>query len=594
MATLATELWTGTSGAWPAQWTTTGTTALNANRGAMTTTAAAYSASVTANLTGMTATRDIDVVVDITFSNVDEQYWYLFIRATSPSAGATPSDGYSVTIFPGNGANSMGVSVWSAGNETQLSGDLAAGAWVANTARRVRFRALGNTIAVRVWDPAVAEPATWLYTTTNAVQSAATGKVSLIGAVGGPAAARSAYFDNLAVTSDGTTTSAPGSTTASASGSGTLTASLAGGSSGTTLPRQTSGVLLRTTAAGTGIYKHTVTTSDVANSNATVYVPAGKHGATTAKMVFAAHGLGDTAGTFMEQASITLPLLDLLADKGYVVIAPDYGATFGNDDAMGRISRAYAYMTAKWTTAGTVLFGFSMGGGISVVAYHRQIIPNVRGIQLVAPFVDYLALDPSTYPSEANSAYSAFGATTTAQFTSATAGYDPVRQPASAYTGVRMRAQTSSDAEDGYPMRTGTTKLMTLITPVAAQATHVYVTGGHGQPAEFVQPDQMVAFYETAISTVAVVTAVGLAGTGTLTATSKATSRAIANVSLSGAGTLTATLNAAAPRGFIFGAATGSGALAATVAAGPLAPTHTRGLATLFGDTGTGRATLDY
>lgn len=201
MTTLATEVWTGTTGAaWPAQWTTSGTTSINANRGAMTTTAATYTASVGASLSGMTATRDIDVTVDITFANIDEQYWYLFVRSSVPTGASTPSDGYAVDFYPGNGTASCGVSVFSAGNETALASNLAGGQWVAGTAKRVRFQAIGNTIQLKIWDPAGAEPGTWLYSTTNAVQSAATGKVSFVGAVGAPAAARTAYLDNLTVT----------------------------------------------------------------------------------------------------------------------------------------------------------------------------------------------------------------------------------------------------------------------------------------------------------------------------------------------------------------------------------------------------------
>lgn len=560
MALIATESWTGADGsAWPAQWTTSvintgGAATIQGNAGRLSfPTTGNYVYGTVAQLSALSPAADFDVTLDVAFSTLDESYFYLSLRSTTDATSGGSNNGVHLGIYPHNGVNSAGIGYALASTNTDdgaVSGDLAAGQWVAGVARRVRFRVVGTEVAVKFWDPASAEPSTWLYQGTDTHTSGLTGRLSVHAFGSNSQVPRYAVLDNLTLTNDGSTTGtapAPTGTVAAAlSGAGTLTASVAG-SGVPAMPRQVSGAVLRVTAAGTKVYKYEVTTSDVANSQAFLYVPEAKANATSAKLVLAAHGLGDDPSGFMEQSGVTLPLLDLLADAGYVVITPAYGATMGNDDGQARMTRAYAYLTTKWATAGTVLFGFSMGGATSMVGWIKGSVPGIKGIQLVAPLVDFTALTDPPFPSETATAWAAYGATSDADFRAKTADRDPDRQPAATYSGIRLRINSSPD--DTYPMRTGSLALLSLAQPVAAQTIDVPVTGGHGQPSEFVNPAAMVAFYENAVATSA----------GSVTA------------ALSGAGSLTATVHAGAP-----------------------APAHRRGNAVLVADTGTGLATLDY
>lgn len=289
---------------------------------------------------------------------------------------------------------------------------------------------------------------------------------------------------------------------AAGNASATATASATTASSLPAMPNQVSGVQLRTTTAGTVIYKYEVQTSTdgaltAGQRQAFVYVPAGRVGQATAKMVFAGHGSGDTVSTFMEQGAATLPLLDLLADAGYVVIVPNYEQTYGNTDGQARLARSHTYLTGVWASAGTVMFGFSMGAAIAAVAAHKDTIPAIRALQLVAAPLKW-----STFaPESSGIIYTAYGVAVgdNAAFATATAAWDPFRQPVAEYAGQRWRVNTSSD--DGYAtLRPSAVEFLGNISGVAAQALDVQVTGAHGAPGQFANPAAMVSFYEAAIA----------------------------------------------------------------------------------------------
>ena len=69
MTVLATETWTGSNGAaWPAQWSGTlgsgASRTIQGNRGRLTPIPSAWSGDARAYLSGMTATADVDIVVN--------------------------------------------------------------------------------------------------------------------------------------------------------------------------------------------------------------------------------------------------------------------------------------------------------------------------------------------------------------------------------------------------------------------------------------------------------------------------------------------------------------------------------------------------
>jgi len=288
---------------------------------------------------------------------------------------------------------------------------------------------------------------------------------------------------------------------AAGNASATATATATTASSIPALPNQVSATLLRTTAGGTPIYKYEVQTSTAGGltagqKQAYLYVPATKSGAASTKLVFAAHGLGGLSGDMMEEAGATLPLLDLLADAGYVTVAVEYEATYGNTDSQARLARAYAYATGVWADAGTVLFGFSMGGAISAAAMHKHTIP-ARAVQLIAPPLQWTVFAPESQ----GAIYTAYGVSVgdNAAFATATAAWDPARQPVSQYAGQRWRVNTSP-TDDYQTLRPSAVSFLNSIASVAAQAIDVQVTGGHGAATEYANPAQMVAFYDAAIA----------------------------------------------------------------------------------------------
>ena len=229
MPNLASETWTGADGAaWPAQWTSTlnnSTTAtIQANAGRLTfNTNSGYNYGALTSLSGMSAaTVATDVTLRISFSQVTaESYFWIGVRK-SGSFGST-DNGYYLNLAPS--ASQASVLKHVSGAETNISGTQAIGAWTAGTYRRVRFRAVGNTIQFKIWADGTAEPAAWTWTGTDSALATSGGQVFL-GTFGGSAANASigyATLDDLAVTDGGIAFIGTPTTYDNAGGAGTAT-----------------------------------------------------------------------------------------------------------------------------------------------------------------------------------------------------------------------------------------------------------------------------------------------------------------------------------------------------------------------------------
>lgn len=226
MTTLATETWTGTDGAaWPAQWTTTGVPAgtgssatIQSNAGRLTyPTVAGYVDGPIKYLNGMSASRDFDITVTVTFATIQEEYLQVMGRVSADAA-----EGYGVNLYPHNGTTTCGLVRWDTTNGiTGLTGDLAAGTWTAGVPRKVRVQGVGDTIRVKVWDASGSEPGAWLGSATDTLYTSRSGRVAVKNGTGASTSGSFATLDDLTVT-DG---SAPALTaSASLTGSGTLSA----------------------------------------------------------------------------------------------------------------------------------------------------------------------------------------------------------------------------------------------------------------------------------------------------------------------------------------------------------------------------------
>jgi hypothetical protein len=209
LQTYATETFTGTNGAaWPAQWTTAvntgGVVDIQTNTGRLVSSPGSYTLDNKAYLNGMTAVKNMDITLDVSFPDVtNEQYLFIFLRSDDTVAANVPPNGYELLIKPWNGVDTFAVRKKVSNVNTNISGDLNLGAFTASTAKRVRFQVIDDTLKVKVWDPAGAEPGTWFWSATDNSLSANTGKVLLQMNSGNAAASRTVNIDNITVTNGG-------------------------------------------------------------------------------------------------------------------------------------------------------------------------------------------------------------------------------------------------------------------------------------------------------------------------------------------------------------------------------------------------------
>jgi len=207
MATLATETWAGTSGAaWPSQWTRLGSTGATptvdgANHGLLSTTTTGYAIGATEYLTGMTASVNQELYVDLTVNLVAEAYHCISIRADSTLRGSDvmAANCYYAVMQPGGGTIEIGSSTSAA--KVILAEPTFT--FAANTRYGVRFRAVDGVVSFRIWNLSGAEPGTWLWSGSNSAVTGA-GKVMLTAANGGVASVKTLSFGNLTAT-DGVT-----------------------------------------------------------------------------------------------------------------------------------------------------------------------------------------------------------------------------------------------------------------------------------------------------------------------------------------------------------------------------------------------------
>lgn len=220
MATLATESFTGTTGAaWGSQWTAgaaNGSATIQANAGQLLPSGTGYKR-VSRQLSGMATATLTEVYVEMTLKAVTEHYPVINVRSTTDT-GAYPT-GYFIQFYPpGNSWQILaGYGTGTYGNAASVTSTA-----VANHVYGIRLRAEGYVISAKVWDitAGATEPTSWQSTWTDTDSANPSGKVSLsIGS--GNTTNPAVTFDNLTVT-DGAVAGSTG--TGNTSGSGAITA----------------------------------------------------------------------------------------------------------------------------------------------------------------------------------------------------------------------------------------------------------------------------------------------------------------------------------------------------------------------------------
>lgn len=195
MATLATETWTGTTGAaWPTQWvtgSTQGTATIQTNRGRLLADGNGYRR-VNRYLNIANATTS-EIYVEVTIAALTEQYVYVFLRST---IGDNPYPlGYGVMLTPNLTTYTMELG-YGTGESLQTTAPLT---YTVGATYGIRLRVEGYTFKSRVWNLTGAEPTSWALTSTDPDSSFPTGKAWL-GYMSGNAANGGTSFDNLTLT----------------------------------------------------------------------------------------------------------------------------------------------------------------------------------------------------------------------------------------------------------------------------------------------------------------------------------------------------------------------------------------------------------
>jgi hypothetical protein len=223
VTTLATESWTGTTGAaWPAGWTVGGTSgfssSIQSNAGRLATPATS-GAQVYAFMTGMASTAsNTDVLVTFTLSSAA---WLGISLSATNRSDFYPSDGYVLIVSTQDQALVVAKMLSNAVTYSSSVGKTI----TAGTQYKARFRRVAGTLTGRVWAAAGAEPGTWDITYTDAGTQPGAGKVQLA-LLNQTAAAINVTVDDLLVTDNGTPTSTGQTADVALSGTGTLTGSI--------------------------------------------------------------------------------------------------------------------------------------------------------------------------------------------------------------------------------------------------------------------------------------------------------------------------------------------------------------------------------
>ncbi|TKJ34764.1 hypothetical protein [Blastococcus sp. CCUG 61487] len=492
MAVLYSDAFTGTNGAAPnAAWTIRGNTGtsfgatIQSNRMRLTTRSGMSYPTISADLLGLAAKADTEQTVTLyppTLATSVEGY--MFVRARSNGVIGSdqwaPQTGYQLWLQKNtSGTVDVFLRRYSGGVETAFGsvGNLPGTAWSPTNGLKVRFRVAGNSIMAKVWVANTAEPADWTATATDASPLAA-GSAGIVATSGADSVSRSFEVDDYSYADVPTVPTVSG----------------------------TVGIARyeRTTTAGTDVFKYELRPDPAFTGDpgmTYLYMPGTKPPGATAKLCIAVHGWQNHPSNFLDVLGNggAKNLTDLLLDAGYIVLVPHFSATFGNADAMARLVRNRTYAYANWTITGTVILGFSMGGGVGLIAAHRKPFPDLRGVHAIASAIDLVRLGgPSSTYELAPDLRAAYG-TDAAGLAAASAAYDPQQQDPTKYTGARIRIVTSS--ADSYSLRPDAQVFLPKIAPYAAEAVDIDSSPAlHGDFGQWANPANTVAWFDAAIA----------------------------------------------------------------------------------------------
>lgn len=196
-ASSAVDAFTGSNGsALSSLWAVTlnsGTAVINSNSALITTPAGTYAVGPNAHVTGITAGKDFDMVVDIAPQSMATDEYFFFGWSTDGTvSGNGIENGYYLSLDPAG--------VWSISKGvSNVMTDLTPGAaWPGTGALRVRFAKVGANLSVWLWNPTGVQPVAPTATATDSTYVASTGLPAWGLSGGSGSAAVHVTLDNFA------------------------------------------------------------------------------------------------------------------------------------------------------------------------------------------------------------------------------------------------------------------------------------------------------------------------------------------------------------------------------------------------------------
>lgn len=184
-------------------------------------------------------------------------------------------------------------------------------------------------------------------------------------------------------------------------------------------------------------------------------------------------------------------------NAGYIFAASDgySDSSFGMQAAIDEYVRVYRNVRDTHNIGRVFLMGESMGGLVSLNLLGQRAIPNVAGYVGIYPLTS-LEAAYATSSGWATQIRTNYGiAANGSDYDAKTAGYSPIKRPASDYQGVPMRFY-ASPGDAVVSKAANTDAFAARVAGVTPEATVVATTGDHGDVSNFTTAMQndMLAF----------------------------------------------------------------------------------------------------
>lgn len=233
------------------------------------------------------------------------------------------------------------------------------------------------------------------------------------------------------------------------------------------------------------------------NDVAGIIVPPGYDPRVATPVVIFCHGSGRTA--LDPGNENTLALVTALASNGFMVAYPNMGGAnpWGNPASVDAVAAAYEYLRDHYAIGAVLLLGASAGVLTALTTLRQRRVPGIAGLYSMYGATN-LRYQYDNNPTQAAAIEAAYGFTGSANFNSATVGYDPMQAPAWIFRGIPMRFSASPD-DTTVDMANNTTAFASKVGPYSPEASVLQGTGAHGDPSQTVLAD-VLAFFRRALN----------------------------------------------------------------------------------------------